>query len=174
MQILYLMIIRKYNQRGNFGNLLRILFQVIYVLKIPKLSGGLWNARIKRVEFGNFSPLNSCGDRCFKFSYTYLARSGSTIACGSWLATFFRYRKSWFSIIVKSRQRNFGTPVVIRRNCNKLSGDRCASDPPSTKIIQSFSKTAELLSAITEVLYKLMPVTRDREICYSEMRQTSH
>lgn len=102
-----------------------------------------------------------------------------TTVRGSWLATFIRYRKSWFSIIVKSQERNLDTPVVIRRNCNKASGRTrpvCTrpcmcmsvceqvSDSSSTKIIPSPSKTAELLSSITEVLYKLMPVTRDGDL----------
>jgi len=69
------------------------------------------------------SPLrpNSYGDRCLKFSYI---RSGRCRCCGSWLATFLRYRKSCFSIIAASQKRNLDRPPVIRQNCNKVSRTR--------------------------------------------------
>jgi len=107
-----------------FKNLSRIFFQDIRVCaKSQNFREDYVTPELKERSRELGSPLNSYCDRCLKFSYTYIsAIPAVTTARGSWLATFVRYRKSWFSIIVKSQECNLDTPLVIRRNCNEASG----------------------------------------------------
>lgn len=91
-----------------------------------KLSRELRNAGIKRVKSRTWRSaefvlvIDALNFRIYvsrPFSGRYHRLAGSS------LATFVRYRKSWFSIIVKSQECNLDTPVVIRRNCNEASGE---------------------------------------------------
>lgn len=138
---------------------------------------------LKEWSLETFGPLNSYGDRCFKFSYIRIpAIPAVTIArAGSWPATFSPISK----ILVqhyreKSRARSWYSPVVIRRNCNKASGggrtgDLYVSDilSPATKIIRSFLKNGWI--AITNHRSSFINWCQlfEKEACYFKMRRTS-
>lgn len=94
-----------------FGNLWHILLRVIHVREIRKLSRGITRTpELKESSFGTLA--NGCIHIRWSmpeiFVHTY---PGQIYRCSRKFArqTSVRYRKSWFSIIVKSRERNLDT-----------------------------------------------------------------
>lgn len=168
-----------------FENLLRIFFRVYPCLQNSEtFSRGLCNARIKRAESRTLvrwihTVIDALNFRIYVSRphfghFGHFGHYHCSWKVGSQLSSDIENLGSALSR--KVEKHNLDTSIVIRRNCNKASGEGgglCMSDTSSTKIIRSFSKTAELLSSITKVLCKLMPIARETGTCYLKMRQTS-